>query len=162
MRLDAIGSRPSVAGDRAPQIQVEGLRRFLRVLNKLPKDLQNETRDASQEIAGKLVTAATNAAHTPLQQLAAKGLKAKRDRIPVVTVSGTLQGKHHKVRATEIFYGAEFGGQQRPTTQQFQPHLGKRGYFLYPTLRAQGSRYYDMWEDAIDKAFKQWEHRGGE
>jgi hypothetical protein len=129
------------------------------VLNKLPKDLNNETRDASQEIAGKLVSAATQAAHTPLQQLAAKGLKAKRDRIPVVTVSGTVR---KGVKATDIFYGAEFGGQRRPTTMQFQPHIGKRGYFVYPTLRAQGSRYYDMWVDAIDKAFKDWEHRGGE
>ena len=162
MKPDETGRLLSVADDRAPEIHVEGLRRFLRVLSKLPKELSDETRDASQEIAGKLVDAAKNAAHTPLQQLAASTLKAKRDRIPVVTARGTAQGHHHPVKASDIFYGAEFGGGKRSTTRQFLPHQGKRGYFLYPTLRAQGSRYYDEWVDAIDKAFKDWEHRGGE
>ena len=31
--------------------------------------------------------------------------------------------------------GAAFGGQGRPTTQQFLPHLGTTGYFPYPTIR---------------------------
>jgi hypothetical protein len=147
-----------VAGDE-PEIHVEGLKRFLRVLSTLPKDLQNDTRDASQEIAGKLVSSARNAAHTPLQHLASTTLAAKRDRIPTVTSKGKVRAG---VRAQDIFYGAEFGGGKRPTTRQFLPHKGRVGYFLYPTIRSEGSRYFDMWAAAVDKAFKDWEHRGGE
>ena len=32
--------------------------------------------------------------------------------------------------------GAEFGGGRRPRTRQFPPHLGRQGYFVYPTVRA--------------------------
>jgi hypothetical protein len=149
-----------VAGAEAsPDWRVEGLKRFLRLLSSLPKDMQNETRDASQEIAGKLVADATNAAHTPLQHLAATTLSAKRDRVPVVKSSGTVR---RGVKAQDIFYGAEFGGGARPSTRQFLPHQGKRGYFLYPTLRAHGSRYWDMWIKAIDDVMKDWQHGGGE
>ena len=137
-----------------PEFHVLGLKKFLRVLNKLPKELNNEVRDASQAIANDLADHAKQAAHTPQAQLAASVLKAKRDRIPKVVVPRTkVRGN---ARATDIFYGAEFGGQRRPTTMQFPPHMGRRGYFLYPTARARGKHYFDMWSDAVDKAFKEW------
>jgi len=138
-------------------IEIVGMRQLLRALSKIPKDLQNDVRDASQAIANDLASAGRNAAQTPLQVLAATGLKAKRDRVPVVTSGrGAIRPG---VRATDIWYGAEFGGAQRPTTQQFPPHKGRRGYFFYPTARAHGDRYADLWADAVDKAFKEWDYR---
>lgn len=138
-------------------VQVEGLNQLLRVLNKLPKDLQKDLRDASVDIADMLVSGARGAATTPLQTLVAQGLKARRDRIPVVT---TGRGKvSDTARMPDVFYGAEFGGRRRPTTQQFLEHRGRRGYFLYPTARAQGRRYAGLWADAVDKAFKDWDNR---
>ena len=139
-------------GDEA--VHVAGLRKFLRVLNSIPKDLQNEIRDASQAIANDMVAGARNAAHTPLQRLVAGGLSAKRDRIPVVKTSGMLRPG---VRTRDLFYGAEFGGGKRPETQQFPPHKGKEGYFLYPYARAHGEEYMADWVHAIDKAFKAWD-----
>ena len=65
------------------------------------------------------------------------------------------------VREIDVFYGAEFGGKRRTTTQQFPSWRGSgsgAGYFLYPTARASGKRYYDMWADAVDKAFTDWEY----
>lgn len=138
--------------------EVEGLRALLRALNKIPKDLQNEIRDASTEIATELVSGARNAAHTPLTQMVASGLKVKRDRIPVVR-TGVGKVGSGGARMPDVFYGAEFGGRKRPTTQQFLPHRGQRGYFLYPTARANGKRYFTLWADAVDKAFKQWDHK---
>lgn len=139
-----------------PTIELAGINQLLRVLKALPKDLQNETREASQSIANDLVSAATAAAHTPLQRFAASGLKARRDRIPVVATGGTLSPG---TRARDVFYGAEFGGQRRPTTRQFQPHMGQRGYWFYPTARAHGKEYVTQWGKAIDKAFADWDYR---
>jgi len=146
---------PRAASDTVAEIH--GMRELLKVLNKIPKDLQNEVRDASQNIASDLVAGAQSAAHTKLQSLAASGLKAKRDRVPVVRVPRTLA--RPGVRYTDIFYGAEFGGGGRPTTQQFLPHQGRQGYFLYPTARARGRKYTEMWAEAVDKAFKDWNYR---
>lgn len=142
---------------RDTTVEIKGITQLLKALNKIPKDLQNDVRDASQQIASDLVAGAKNAAHTPLQQLAATGLKAKRDRVPVVRVGKAMIRPGTK--ATDIFYGAEFGGQRRPSTQQFLTHQGRRGYFLYPTARARGKQYSDMWADAVDHAFKAWSYR---
>lgn len=138
-------------------IQVSGVRALLKALSKIDKELQSGVRDASAEIAQDLVSGAQSAAQTPLQALAASGLKVKRDRVPVVKVGSNMV--RPGVRERDIFYGAEFGGGKRPTTQQFLPHQGKRGYFLYPTARANGKRYAAMWIGAVDKAFEAWSHR---
>ena len=136
--------------------EIKGLNQLLRVLNKIPKELQNEVRDASQEIAGDLVAGAQRAASTPVQNLAASGLKAKRDRVPVVRVPRTMV--RPGTRYTDIFYGAEFGGQGRSTTQQFSPHRGKLGYFLYPTARSMARANTEKWAEAVDKAFRDWDY----
>lgn len=143
--------------ERDTVTEIKGMRELLRALNKIPKDLQNDVRDASVQIAEDLVSGAQSKAHTPLQVLAASGLKAKRDRVPVVRVPKTML--RPGTRTTDIFYGAEFGGGRRPSTQQFPEHMGRRGYFLYPTARARGRRYSDLWADAVDHAFKAWNYR---
>lgn len=143
--------------EKATAFEIRGLNQLLKVLNQIPKDLQNEIRDASTAIATDLVTGAQAAARTPLQVMVAGGLKVKRDRIPIVRAgTGVVRPG---TRMNDVFYGAEFGGQRRPTTQQFLPHRGRRGYFLYPTARAHGKRYAAMWAEAVDKAFKSWDYK---
>lgn len=138
-------------------VQIKGIRELLRALNKIDKDLQNDVRDASTNIASDLVSGARSAATTRLQNLAAQGLTVRRDRVPVVRVGRATVRPGTKL--TDVFYGAEFGGGRRSTTQQFLPHRGQHGYFLYPVARARGRQYSDMWADAIDKAFETWDYR---
>lgn len=137
--------------------EVRGISELLRALGKIPKDLQNDVRDASTEIANDLVNAASNAASTPQQQLAATGLKVKRDRVPSIRVGRNMVKPG--VRESDIFYGAEFGGRGRPTTMQFPPFRGTRGYFFYPTARAMGEANFKKWTDAVDKAFAAWDYK---
>lgn len=146
-----------VAKENTVAFEVAGLRDFLRMLNTLPKEFNAQVRDAASDIGASLVSDATNAARTPLQRLAASGLRVKRDRIPVVR-SGTTLVKPG-VRANDIFFGAEFGGRRRPTTQQFLPHRGRTGYFLYPTARANSRNYMERWGKAIEDAMAAWDHQ---
>ena len=149
----------ATGSEKATAFEIKGLNQLLRVLNKLPKDLQNDIRDASNAIASDLGEGAKNAAAGNRQAaLAATGLKVKRDRVPTIRAAGTIRPG---LKAQDIFFGAEFGGGRRPTTQQFRPHRGQDGYWLYPTARARGKRYFEMWAEAVDKAFKQWDHREG-
>lgn len=145
----------------APAVHVEGVQQLLRALSKIDKDLQGEVRDASTKIAQQLVDAASRRAVTPLQRLAMTGIKVRRDRIPSVAVGRTALPGRPGVKATDVFYGAEFGGGRRATTRQFPAHRGRRGYFLYPAARDNGRRFYGMWGDAIDRAFKAWDNRQG-
>lgn len=142
---------------RDTEVEIKGINQLLRALNKIDKDLQNKVRDASGKIASDLVAGAKSAAHTRQQALAAQALKVKRDRVPVVRVGKTML--RPGLKGTDIFYGAEFGGGRRPTTQQFPEHRGRRGYFLYPTARARGKRYADLWADAVDDAFEAWNYK---
>jgi hypothetical protein len=144
--------------ERQTAVHVEGVTQLLRALSKIDKDLQANVRDASQAIANDLVASARGAAHTRLQALAASALTAKRDRVPVVKVGTSMV--RPGTSATDIFYGAEFGGGKRPTTRQFPAHKGRQGYFLYPQARAHSSRYMSLWADAIDEAFEAWNSRG--
>lgn len=143
--------------DKDTIVKVEGMRELLRALSKIDKDLQADVRDASGQIANDQVNAAKNAASTPLQSLAASGLKVKRDRVPVIRVGKGMVKPG--VREMDIFYGAEFGGRRRNTTQQFLEHRGTRGYFFYPTARARGKHYATLWADAVDNAFREWDFR---
>lgn len=144
----------SQSGDEA--VHIAGLRPFLKVLSKIPKDLQKEIREASESIATDIVSGAKAGATTPLQAMVAGGLSAKKDRIPTIRTSGMVRPG---VRTRDVFYGAEFGGGKRPTTRQFPPHMGTRGYFLYPYVRAHDDVFVGKWIDAIDKAFADWDNQ---
>lgn len=146
-----------MAANKDVTVEIQGIKKLLRVLGQLPKDLQNEVRDASTEIATSLVSGAKQNARTPLQAMVAGGLKVKRDRVPVVHVGRGMV--RPGVRETDVFYGAEFGGRGRRTTQHFPAHKGTQGYFLYPYARSHGKAHAELWAEAIDKAFKQWDYR---
>jgi hypothetical protein len=48
-----------------------------------------------------------------------------------------------------LLWGVEFGGRQRPTTQQFLPHLGTTGYALWPVVREELGDAITTWADAL-------------
>lgn len=125
---------------------------------RLADDLPPAVVDAIGVIAHDLLGRARAAAKTKQQRLAAKGLKLDTGTSPTLTVSSsTFRGTD---RYTDIFFGAELGGQGRPTTRQFPPYRGERGYFVRPTLKAQDARYRDMIEDAVRDVSKKWERHG--
>jgi hypothetical protein len=120
---------------------------LLRALSKMDKALSAEIRDASQDVANRFATSVMGRAGTPLASAVAAGVKARRDRVPVVAMGTGKLSSGTPISA--VMYGAEFGGRGRPTTRQFQPHRGTAGYFLYPTIREQGREAAEEWADAI-------------
>jgi hypothetical protein len=50
--------------------------------------------------------------------------------------------------------GAEFGGQGRPTTQQFAPWRGQTGYFLFPTIRRDHEQIDATYRAALDRIIR--------
>lgn len=111
----------------------------------MPQDMQ----DAAIQIANDWVSAAKGAASTTQQTMAAQSLSV-----------GSAEETGTSITAdSPLFFGAEFGGQGRPSTMHFPPHNGQRGYFFYPTARANADRYNQQWLEAIDKAMKPWDHK---
>lgn len=145
---------------------VAGLRRALR---DLPKEASAELREASLDIASDVAGKAAARARMVggVAVYVAPTIKAKQDRIPKVVMGGLTRlpardgtpRRGAKQAVGNVMWGAEFGGQRRPTTQQFDPWRGNStgaGYFLWPTIRGESAsiveRYGDALMTAVDKA----------
>ena len=139
--------------------QIEDLPGILRRLSKLPKTAQQEIRAAAQAIADEEAGRIQAAAAGSSRQAAAiaQFIKSRRDRVPAISAGGSRKsGLASGAKAGEIFFGAEFGGGARWTTQQFRPHQGTVGYFFYPTLRADQERMVQRWLSAVNAIEREW------
>ena len=160
-------------------IEVPDLKKTLATLTKLPGEATAAMRDASQQIAaveGDRLRSAGMSSGVILAKLVAGVIRAKRDRVPSIAAGGTKKvapsrkiyrsttnrtktgrGKLVKPSAGDIFFGAEFGGRRRKTTQQFRPHRGRKGYWFWPQLRADEARMISAYDEAVtDVLGREW------
>ena len=105
-----------------------------------------------------------------------RGLRARRDRLPTIKLdhnkafvsksrsnktrglgrqgpglaSAGIKGFDRKVTYGDVFFGAEFGGRRRKTTQQFLRHRGRQGYFFWQAVRDSKSYITKEYVQAID------------
>lgn len=141
---------------------VKGLNR---ALSQLPKEASAELRTAAKAIASDIAQEAQGRAKGQggLAALVAPTIRAARDRVPVIKMGGSGKlpaagndWEHSRSggRQTigDVIWGAEFGGRGRPTTQQFLPHKGTAGYFLWPTVRDRSDEMQDRYSQALDDA----------
>ncbi len=106
-------------------------------------------------------------------QVVVNGLRARRDRIPTIKLDHNrlypsksrsnrkrTEGKAfgpgltRKVTYGDVFFGAEFGGRRRPTTQQFLRHRGRQGYFFWQAVRDNKSFIVEEYSNAIEGVLK--------
>jgi hypothetical protein len=97
-------------------------------------------------------------------QAVVNGLRARRDRIPTIKldskrgfVSASRPNRKRKTKVTmgDVFFGAEFGGRRRPTTQQFLRHRGRQGYGFWQAVRDSNGFIAKEYSDAIDRVLKE-------
>lgn len=148
-------------------VEVDGLKETLRAFGRYGKEANKDLRDAAQAEVRKIAPAIVAAGRRDggPSTLVASTVKAPRDRVPVIAAGGAKKvapsrRTRRKPAAGDIFFGAEFGGRARPTTQQFRPHTGTRGHWFYPTLRKKIPALLDGYQDALDRLAAKWD-RGG-
>lgn len=127
-----------------------GITGLNKVLRKLPKEANDELRAASADIARDVAADARNRAERlgGVARHVAPSIKDMRDRVPKIRLGGS---------GYPMAFGAEYGGQRRPTTRQFQPFRGSgqgAGYFLWRTVHDQNARINDRYSEALLKALK--------
>lgn len=125
-------------------VNVEGLDRLRRDLKAVSAEAAKELRQAHVDVAQTVAGDARDRAY------GLGGVAAKT--APTVRASGTQAGAAIALGGPSAPWaaGAEFGGQGRPTTQQFRPHLGRTGYFVYPAIRDNAETAEATYLDAID------------
>lgn len=148
-------------------VQVEGWRETLRSLSRLGTDFNRELRTRSRQVAEdervRLVGAASRDP-SKLAKAVGASIRTKSDRVPTIQAGGAkrvrVSGKslRKSPKAGQVFYGAEFGGGKRPTTKQFRPHRGRRGYWLSPQLRKDEQRMLSAFAAVLDEMIE--DYRG--
>jgi hypothetical protein len=133
---------------------VDGLNAALRSLGP---EASKHLRDASQLIAGDLAADARGRASGigGAMQLVGPTIKGTRDRVPALAMGGSsrIPGRHgDRQTIGDLLWGAEFGGQGRPATMQFLPHLGTTGYAFWPAVRAGSEHAMETWSSALADA----------
>lgn len=123
-------------------VQLEGLDRVLAKLASLPAAAQREVDEVARQVAGVNALEIRNAA--------AQGSRQVRRASESVHAEGAAI-----VGGGPFFMGSMFGGQARPTTQQFLPFRAK-GYWFWPTLKANFSETMDAFESVVDAIAREW------
>jgi hypothetical protein len=122
-------------------VEVEGLDATLRAFNRYGKEANRELRQAAGVEVDRMIAHLLIAGEGAGRQAAmtAGSVKRRSDRVPVIVAGGSrrLKRTSRKTKATagDVFFGAEFGGGRRPSTRQFPPWVGRRGYWFWPTIR---------------------------
>lgn len=130
-------------------LRIDGARETLAALRKLPKDANDELRDASKRLAELMAGRARAAARADSRQAAlmAATVRAARDRVPVVQVGGTRRVGRNRVSAFKMLFGSEFGSNR---LKQFRPHRGRKGYWFFPLVESQQALISKQWNRAAD------------
>lgn len=131
-------------------IDVTGLARFSNSLRRaVAGDLQRDLVRNIQESGPEVVQDMRGSAFTKIQRRAADSVAATRSRDGI-----DIEGGRGSDLSAVLFDGGEYGGRKsrkvtyatrsplgrayvvnRRTTMQFLPHLGREGYFYWPTVR---------------------------
>lgn len=154
------------AGQAQIEIQIEGLFPTLNKWAKADPMFNKEVRAASIELINELVVEVKKAAATapnPRQATeAAKGFRARPDRIPIIRldagsnfVSTTRPNRKRKTKVTrgDVFFGSEFGSKNfKQFPDRSAPFgAGNRGYYFWPTIEDKAESIRDRYLEALDR-----------
>lgn len=130
-------------------VRVDGLAELNRTLRALGgREFQAELREAGRTVAKDVAQDAVGKAHS-LGGVAAHVAPSISASAGFTSAGVSFGGASHPAAM-----GAEFGGQGRPTTQQFQPFRGHEGYFIYPAIRDNADHIEATYLKAVDDILK--------
>jgi hypothetical protein len=153
-------------GTASLTITVEGLYPALARWAKADPMFNKEIRAASVQLIGKVVTEVqSHASYSPNPRQAmeaAKGFRARPDRVPVIKLSGSSnfvsksrpnRKRKTKVTRGDVFFGSEFGSDKLKQFPNRSPRLGggNRGYYFWPTIEAMSPTINKEYRDALDR-----------
>lgn len=139
------------AGYAQIEIKIAGLYPSLARWAKQDPMFNQEIRKASVNLIGKVVTEVqshASYAHNPTQAMeAARGFRARPDRVPVIRLNGSAgfvsksrpnRKRNRKVTRGDVFFGSEFGSDRLGQFPRRSAKLGSgnAGYWFWPTIEA--------------------------
>jgi len=139
---------------RTAQIQIFGLDSLLRDLRKLPKEAQDELREASKDIASRLMVPAYQAAAMqagPWGGAIAATVRAKRDRVPSVSIGSNRRTFSGGASPTMVRYPSQSGYQGRAGAAGTMPAVFGAGYGWMGKMGRYKGDALKEWLQAVDR-----------
>lgn len=150
------------AGGLRVRVRIRGAREIVDAFDDLPAQAQDVVRDLSHELATDLATKVTaeGVSQGPQTARAARSVKVKRDRFPILTAGGTA-------KARAVLFGSEFGATRKfgwyrraryysSTGRQFRPHRGSASYWLFATVEREQPEIERTYEQMAERIIRQW------
>lgn len=131
---------------------------FRRLPSLATEALEKGTQELASSLAVKAAQAARGAKGGAQGGLVAGSVKARRAAIPIISMGGSALVGRNAVPVFKVMYGSEFGSN---TLAQFRPHVGRRGYWFFPTLTEEQEPYTKMWHKIADAIADEFTSGGG-
>lgn len=150
------------------KVRIEGAREILQAFDRMSKGANDELRQGSTELAGRLMRAqqaAGSAVGRQARAVSSRGLRVERDRVPVVSA-----GRRGGAKIRNLIAGSEFGMDRHTgwynrrryndlPKHQFYRWSGNgpdAGYWFFPTARAMQPEIERGWLEIADRIVKKW------
>lgn len=146
---------------RIAELEIFGLTSLLRDMRNLPKEAQNELRVSSKDIAGRLMVPAYKQAAMqagPWGGAIAATVRAKRDRIPSVSIGSNRRAFSGGASPTMVRFPSHAGNQGR-SSATMPPAFGSGTGWMRQMGKYKGAALRE-WLDAVDRIKRKFE-RGG-
>lgn len=146
---------------RIAELEIFGLTSLLRDMRNLPKEAQNELRVSSKDIAGRLMVPAYKQAAMqagPWGGAIAATVRAKRDRIPSVSIGSNRRAFSGGASPTMVRFPSHAGNQGR-SSATMPPAFGSGTGWMRSMGKYKGAALRE-WLDAVDRIKRKFE-RGG-
>lgn len=139
------------------------LRAIYRAFKAMDEEATASAKKESNALAtylqGKIIGAATNTKNSADDRIAEGARVSKSSKIGQISF-GFASQKFSGGGTTQMLWGGyEFGSnkfQQFPSWSGRQGR-GSRGWFIYPTLRAEQPYIINQWENAFSRILKEWD-----
>lgn len=131
-------------------VKIEGVKETLAKFKGLPKEASDQLRTESQHLAGDLADVIKANAGSEGRQwgILASTVKARKDRVPVVTAGGNTKIGRNRKPAYRLLFGAEFGATY---LKQFKPRTpGNEGYVFFKSATRMQPTIDEAWNRVAD------------
>jgi hypothetical protein len=121
-------------------------------------EAKNVSNSLATYVQGKITSAASSRPNAAASRVAQGSRVSKSSKIGEISFGFVSQKFSGGGTTQQLWGGFEFGSNK---FKQFpvwsgREGRGSRGYFIYPTLRAEQPHIIAKWEDAFTKILKEW------
>jgi hypothetical protein len=140
----------------------DDLRGILKAFKGMDAEAVAEAKKVSNSLAtyvqGKIISAAGSRPNEAASRIAQGSRVSKSSKIGELSFGFVSQKFSGGATTQQLWGGFEFGSNK---FKQFpvwsgREGRGSRGYFIYPTLRAEQPHIINEWENAFTKILKEW------